>query len=99
MPSNPSPVSEAPILGEYSSELDCVDDACILGPADCSLLVRPTTVAYSRALVGTVANVELLINQGHFVPVTAIPAVTLDWILQGARDSRELSADKKRLIG
>jgi hypothetical protein len=53
---------------------DCVDDTCILGPADFSLLTRRTTVAYSRALVGKVANVELLIGQGDRVPVTAIPA-------------------------
>jgi len=38
-------------------------------------------------------------KQGDFVPVTTIPAATLAKVLQGARDSRELSADKKRLVG
>jgi hypothetical protein len=78
---------------------DCVDDVCVLEPTDFALLTHQTTVAYSRSQVGTTAKLDYLIEQGVFTEVTAVPAVTLQRILSGARDSRELSADKKRLIG
>jgi len=35
---------------------DCVDDACVLEPADFALLTHKTTVAYSRCQVGTAAS-------------------------------------------
>jgi hypothetical protein len=40
-----------------------------------------------------------LIQAGAFTEVTAVPAATLHKILQGARNSRELSTANKRLIG
>ena len=78
---------------------DCVDDACILGPADYPLLNHATTVAYSRSQTGTVVGLEALVEQGLFIGITPIPPATLQRILQAARVSRELSADKKRLVG
>ena len=78
---------------------ECADDNCILAQADFILLTHDTTVAYSRSQIGTAAKLEALIQQCVFTEVTAVPAATLQKILQGARDSRELSADKKRLIG
>lgn len=78
---------------------ECVDDTCILAQADFILLTHDTSVAYSRSQVGTVAKLEELIGQGVFTEVTPVPPATLQKILQGARDTRELSADKKRLIG
>jgi hypothetical protein len=78
---------------------DCVDDACVLEAADFVLLTHRTTVMYSRAQVGTAAKLDQLIQQGVFTQVTAVPRGTLEKILQGARVSRELSADKKRLVG
>jgi hypothetical protein len=78
---------------------DCVDDVCILGPNDFSLLTQQTTVAYSRSQVGTAVKLDELIAQRVFTVVTFVPPSTLQKIMQGARHSRELSADKKRLIG
>jgi hypothetical protein len=78
---------------------DCVDDACILEPEDFVLLTHQTTVAYSRSQAGTTEKLQELIEQGVFTEVTAIPPGTLRRILQGALDSRELSAAKKRLVG
>lgn len=78
---------------------DCVDDVCILEPNDFTLLTHQTTVAYSRSQVGTTAKLDELIEQNVFTAVTSVPPATLQKILQGARDSRELPADKKRLIG
>jgi hypothetical protein len=77
---------------------DCVDDVCILGPNDFTLLTHQTTVAYSRSQVGTTTKLDDLIEQGVFTEVTSVSATTLERILRGARDSREISADKKRLI-
>jgi len=78
---------------------DCVDDICILGPADFVLLTHTTTVAYSRSQIGTVQKLERLVQAGDFAEVTPLPAATLQRVLQGARDSRELSAASKLLIG
>lgn len=78
---------------------ECVDDVCILAQTDFILLTHDTTVADSRAQVGTSAKLEELIGQRVFTEVTPVPPSTLQRILQGARDSRELSADKKRFIG
>ena len=78
---------------------ECVDDACILAQADFALLTHDTTVAYSRSQIGTDAKLDGLITQGVFTVVTPVPGATLQKILEGARNSRELSADKKRLIG
>lgn len=76
-----------------------MDDVCILAPSDFGLLTHPTTVAYSRAQIGTAAKLDALVRAGDFALVTAVPAVTLRRILQGGLASRELSAAKKRLIG
>jgi hypothetical protein len=77
----------------------CIDDACILEPADFDLLTHETTVAYSRSIVGTAEKLEDLIQNGHFTDVAPVPPATLQRILEGARITRALSADKKLLIG
>jgi len=78
---------------------ECVDDACILTQADFALLTHDTTVAYSRSQIGTNAKLDELIKQGVFTVVTSVSGATLQKILDGAWNSRELSSDKKRLIG
>jgi hypothetical protein len=78
---------------------DCVDDACILTPADYALLTHQTTVAYSRAQVGTAAKLDELVQSGEFTLTKPVPPATLQKLLQGARNTRELSAANKRLIG
>ncbi len=78
---------------------ECVDDVCILAQTDFILLTHNTTVAYSRSQVGTAGKLEELIGQRAFTEVTPVPPETLQRILRGARATRELSADKKRLIG
>ena len=40
----------------------CVDDDCVLGPADFVLLTHATAVAYSRAQAGPAAAIEGLIR-------------------------------------
>ena len=98
--SNPTHTNGDVLLVNLTSLTDdCVDDKCLLGPADFSLLTHDTTAAYSRSRVGTVAKLDGLIQQGVFVPVTTIPAAALKKILQGAQASQELSTDKKRLVG
>ena len=77
---------------------DCVDDACILEPADYSLLTHATTVAYSRALIATSAKLEGLIANSTFVEITPVPAEALAKILRGAYETRQLSASQKRLL-
>jgi hypothetical protein len=77
---------------------DCVDDVCVLEPADFVLLTHKTTVAYSRAQIGTTEKLKELIEQGVFSEVTAVPPATLQRILLGAHATRELAADKKRLL-
>ena len=78
---------------------ECADDACILAQADFVLLTHGTTVAYSRSQIGAIAKLDALIAQGVFTEVTSVPEATLQKILAGARITRELSADKKRLVG
>lgn len=78
---------------------DCVDDGCILNPGDFTLLNHATAVAYSRAQIGTVAKLAVLIQQGAFSVVTTVSAATLNKLLAGAQRSRELSAIQKQLVG
>jgi len=78
---------------------ECADDACILTPSDYGMLTHNTTVACSRSQIGTDAKLDALIQQGYFFVITSVPEPALQKILQAARESRELSADKKRLIG
>ena len=49
--------------------------------------------------MGNVKKLEELIHEGFFTEITAVPIATLQKILQGARGSRELCADKKGLLG
>ena len=77
---------------------DCVDDACILGPADYPLLTHATTVAYSRAQTGTAAVLQELVDDGDFRLITPIPATTLAKIVKAARRTRELSDSQKQLL-
>ncbi|MBI2925378.1 MAG: hypothetical protein HYY24_06700 [Verrucomicrobia bacterium] len=76
----------------------CVDDACVLSPADYSLLTHATTVAYSRAQTGTAAILQELVDDGDFRVITPIPATTLAKILEAAQRTRELSDSQKELV-
>lgn len=76
----------------------CVDDACVLGPEDFTLLTHATTLAYSRAQAGPVAALEGLIRSGQFIEVAAVPAATLAKIVFGARKSDQLAPALKRLL-
>lgn len=78
---------------------DCVDDLCILGPADFQLLTHRTTVAYSRYRTGPVTGLQTLIDNGSFTVITPIPAATLQKILDGAQRSPQIPASKKSLLG
>jgi hypothetical protein len=76
----------------------CVDNACILTHADYAILDRPSTVAYSRAKVGRREQLEPAIAKGSFIELDPVPQDTIDKMIAGAHSSRELSAEKKRLV-
>jgi hypothetical protein len=77
---------------------DCVDDACILGPADYPRLTHPMTVACSRAQAGTVKVLQELIAAGSSREITPVPEAVLKKIFKGAHETRGLSASQKRLL-
>jgi len=76
----------------------CVDDACILGPQDYQELSHATSVAFSRAMVGRKSAFIRAVDAGHFIPLDDLPPATLQRIIEGAHQSDELSAAKKRLL-
>ena len=78
---------------------DCVDDLCILQPADFELLTHATTIAYSRHRAGPVTGLQELIDNGSFSVITPVPAGTLQKILNGARQSAQIPVTKKALLG
>ena len=97
--SDPAQTAERILLVNLTTlDDDCVDDACILEPADYSLLTHATTVAYSRAQEGAAATLQQLVDDGDFRLITPIPTATLAKILKGAHQSRELSNSQKRLL-
>lgn len=75
-----------------------IDAACILDNADYKLLNRPTTIAYSRAHSGKAINFERAISEKKFSIITPVSKETLTKIIEGARNSPELSEAKKRLL-
>jgi hypothetical protein len=77
---------------------ECVDDACILGPADYPLLTHATSVAFSRAQIGTESALQRLVQEGSFSLISPILSAALGKILKGARQSRELSERQKALV-
>jgi hypothetical protein len=77
----------------------CVDDTCILGPADYTYLRVRSTVAYSRAWVCSVQQLDRAILGGNFTELEPMPGAALQKILSGAMPSRELSKARQRLIG
>jgi hypothetical protein len=78
---------------------DCIDDLCVLGPADFALLTHPTTIAYSRHRVGTVVGLQSLVDNGSFSAITPVSLATLQKILTGAQQSTQIPASKKTLLG
>jgi hypothetical protein len=78
---------------------DCVDDLCLLSPADFELLTHTTTLAYSRHRAGAVTGLQGLIENGSFSVITPVPAPALQRILDGARRSAQIPAVKKTLLG
>lgn len=76
----------------------CIDDTCILQPADYTELTHATTVAYSRAVTGKKSAFVQAINAGHFIQLEELPDATWVRILEGARSSPELSSIRKMLL-
>jgi hypothetical protein len=78
---------------------NCVDDVCILQQEDYRpFLTQPTTVAYSRHKIGDVEGMEKLLNQGAFQSMPAIPAKTLQKIINGAHETLEFPKAAKSLL-
>jgi hypothetical protein len=76
-----------------------VDDACILNPEDCpDHLTKPSTVAYSKAVEGTVERLELAIENNLFETLQNLPETALQKMVAGGLSSCELSQAKKRLL-
>lgn len=77
----------------------CVDDVCILNAPDFpGYLTHATTAAYSRAKAGSAAALTESVANGSFTIVSPIPQPTLAKIIDGARQSDELSASNKKLL-
>jgi hypothetical protein len=76
----------------------CIDDLCILGPADYSPLTHETTVAFSRFQIGKTSGLERLIAENLFSFVPSVPSTTLRKILMGAYASPELPQAAKGLL-
>jgi len=96
--SDPAHTEEILLVNLTSLTDDCVDDVCILSPADFELLTHKTTVAYSRAQIGTATKLNKLIAQGIFTRITPVASATLHKIVSGARSTRQLSQSQKRLL-
>jgi hypothetical protein len=78
---------------------NCVDDVCILQPADYPpYLTQTSTIAYSRFNIGHARGIEALVRSNHFFQMPPIPANTLLAIIDGARRSNELPNAAKLLL-
>lgn len=76
----------------------CIDDACILQPADYPELKHTTTVAFSLALVGRQSAFIKAVNAGHFIQLDDLSEETWEKIVSTAHLTDELSKVKKRLL-
>jgi hypothetical protein len=78
---------------------NCVDDVCILQPADYSpFLTQTTTVAYSRFKIGNVSAINMLVNAGRFYEMPAISPAVLQQIINGAHATLELPRSAKAML-
>ena len=75
-----------------------IDEACVLGPADYALLTHQSTVAYSRSVSGKADALQQSVERGGFRIITPVPPKTLAEMIEGARNSPELSPAKKKLL-
>jgi hypothetical protein len=98
--SDPQQTGDAILLVSLTTLREgCVDDVCILNAPDFpGYLTHATTAAYSRAKAGSAAGLTESIAEGSFTVVTPIPLTTLARIIDGARNSDELSASSKKLL-
>jgi len=76
----------------------CIDDSCVLQPSDYELLSHATTIAYSRAWVANDQGLQALVSSRDFLPIPSVPAPTLEKMIAGARASRQLAPDKRKLL-
>ncbi len=76
----------------------CVDDACVLCPADYEELTHATTVAYSLAMSGKKSLLVRAVALGHFVQLSSLPPPTLAKIIAGAHASPELPTKLKKML-
>lgn len=75
------------------------DRDCILEPGDWSELEHRSTVAYSTAKFGAVAErLEAAISKGDFRVITSPPYDTLRRIIMAGRGSRGISPAAARLL-
>ena len=75
-----------------------VDEACILDHGDYNELRHRTTVAYSRAQFGKKSMLCRAVQNNHFVRLDDLPKATLEKIIAGAFDSKELPKSKKSIL-
>jgi len=96
---DPQRDSDEMLLVNFTTLRDtCIDDACILHPADYTELTHATTVAYSRAVTGKKSAFTRAVTAGLFIQLSDLPAGTWDRIVEGARRSPELSRLRKKLL-
>lgn len=77
---------------------NCVDDVCILDRNDYDLLAHESTVAYSRRKQGNAAGLEKAVQMGEFVELPPLRPETLSKIIEGARQTPELSKADQALL-
>ena len=76
----------------------CVDDACILGPADYAELKHDSTIAYSLSKTGKQSLFCRAVAAGLFIRLEDLPEPAWQRILNGARNSPQLSSRQKKLL-
>ena len=81
---------------------ECSDDECVLNEQDYIWIEvgHPTAVAFSRAIIIDVAKLDEWLINGNLTRVNPaqVPAQTVTKIIDIARNSRELSDEKKELL-
>ena len=76
----------------------CADDICVLDSSDYSDLDRPTTVAYSRKMIGKAAALDAAVAKGMFKVLPDMPPTALQKMIEGAKKSPYLSHAERGLL-
>jgi hypothetical protein len=77
---------------------ECVDEACFLDPGDHPALRHRSTIAYSRAHLWQVEKIVAAVANGVLEELEPLSPATLTRLIAGARQSKELRREWKRML-